>query len=221
MRSGSAVITQVSGEHNEPNEHENCISIPHHTQVYPQPLHDNESITFPNECIICFGDVDGDVDVDVDVDADADADGDGNGNGSGNGSGNGDDGVRRLFFFNLKNQNCNCVYDVHFECLVYWLLQNQHCPLCRSPVDIVNIVKIRKNDRYAVLTSGENRISIDMKNCNYFDYVKPAPVAAPARPRPPPPRYNQKKIICYIAGPLFSLIFLASMITLMVLGVGA
>lgn len=89
--------------------------------------------------------------------------------------------TRNVIYYNLKNQLCSCVYDVHFECLTYWLLNNPICPICRGGVNINtngSAIKLYKEhnkinisingDEY---TSNTDCVVVDLKNCSYFEYI--------------------------------------------------
>lgn len=42
--------------------------------------------------------------------------------------------IKTYFLNRLKNQHCNCVYTIHLECLLGWILENPSCPICRSRI---------------------------------------------------------------------------------------
>lgn len=82
---------------------------------------------------------------------------------------------RSLFYYNLKNQNCNCSYNVHFECLVYWLLNNPQCPVCRNVVNINTpstpiTIKTLYN-KIIIVSDGINEVIIDLNHCKYLDFI--------------------------------------------------
>jgi hypothetical protein len=81
--------------------------------------------------------------------------------------------TRNLFYYNLKNQKCSCKYDIHFECLINWLLTKSQCPMCRNPVDInKEDSTITINNIYegiVIIRDSESELIIDLNNCEYFD----------------------------------------------------
>lgn len=87
--------------------------------------------------------------------------------------------VKAFFYYNLKNQNCNCNYNVHFECLTYWLYDNPHCPLCRNIVTInnrdnVDSISISKHNNFIIVHDKQNQIYIDLQKCPYLDFPNTA-----------------------------------------------
>lgn len=81
--------------------------------------------------------------------------------------------TRNLFYYNLKNQNCMCKYDIHFECLINWLLTKSQCPMCRNPLDINkenSIISINNiYDGIVVIRDRESELIIDLNNCEHVD----------------------------------------------------
>lgn len=97
--------------------------------------------------------------------------------------------ARKMLYYNLKNQSCGCIYEIHFECLIYWLLHNPCCPMCRRSVDINNAnspIHIRKDQNRVNISIGgrfdgnlngdaystnTDDIVVDLEHCSYFDYI--------------------------------------------------
>jgi hypothetical protein len=86
-----------------------------------------------------------------------------------------EDNIKSLLYYNLKYQSCNCNYDIHFECLVYWLINYKYCPICRKKVNVNNneansitIKPIHGNVVNIIL--GFKEIKLDMNKCEYFNY---------------------------------------------------
>lgn len=71
----------------------------------------------------------------------------------------------------LKNQNCKCVYHIHFECLLVWLLENPSCPMCRNKV-ILNTYDTNTpiffihyfNTTFSISDGLNSQYLIDLKN---------------------------------------------------------
>lgn len=87
--------------------------------------------------------------------------------------------AKAFFYYNLKNQNCSCNYNVHFECLTYWLYDNPHCPLCRNIVTInnrdnVDSISISKHNNFIIVHDKQNQIYIDLQKCPYLDFPNTA-----------------------------------------------
>lgn len=83
---------------------------------------------------------------------------------------------KTFFYYNLKNQNCNCNYNIHFECLVYWLLINKYCPICRTNINVNNSnspLKIEQKYNKLIIISDNtninNYIVIDLDHCEFID----------------------------------------------------
>lgn len=93
--------------------------------------------------------------------------------------------ARKMLYYNLKNQSCGCIYEIHFECIIYWLLNNPCCPMCRRSVDINNAnspINIHKDHNKVNISIGDNfdgdvygtntdDIVVDLEHCNYFEYI--------------------------------------------------
>lgn len=84
--------------------------------------------------------------------------------------------IKSLFYYNLKNQNCNCNYNIHFECLIYWLFNNQQCPICRNNIEMdneINPLKIeQKYNKLLIVSNNRNddqTIIIDLNACDYIE----------------------------------------------------
>lgn len=82
-----------------------------------------------------------------------------------------DDDIKKYFINLIKSQNCSCVYTIHFECLLVWILENPTCPICRDNI-VLNTYETTKpiffthffNTTYSVSDGLTKQYLVDLYN---------------------------------------------------------
>jgi len=82
--------------------------------------------------------------------------------------------LKSIFYYNIKNQNCSCLYEVDFKCLIKWLMTSPVCPMCRTLIDVnsntSSITIVPQNGSIVLISDRDHReLLLDLTHYDHID----------------------------------------------------